>query len=343
MIFEKVYTRDTTIIMQQAWSTALSGGLATTFGWENPHHPVLIQHVNDGVIEFWENVAATEWLKDRLQLEIRSDAGFVDRAAAAYQDVISPFKPLWDRGYANSVGELAAYIDAAFVATEFFIPQFYSGVDERTPQPIREAALRFRESDTFFANSDTVIRESLVSFYPAVRGFETLICRGEVAAPPEEVVLANRKRHAILIAGEITATVALEQYSALFREWIFEGLGSSVLDSAVDSIVGKTAYPGIVQGRVRILRLRDHVDRVREGDILVSPMTTPDFLAAMARAAAFVTDEGGITCHAAIIAREMKKPCVVGTRNATAILRDSDWVEVDADAGIVRIISRDNS
>ena len=58
----------------------------------------------------------------------------------------------------------------------------------------------------------------------------------------------------------------------------------------------------------------------------------------MHRAAAFVTDEGGITSHAAIVAREMKKPCVVGTKNATRILGDGDMVEVDADSGIVKII-----
>jgi len=58
----------------------------------------------------------------------------------------------------------------------------------------------------------------------------------------------------------------------------------------------------------------------------------------MQRAAAFVTDEGGITCHAAIVAREMKKPCVIGTKIATKIFKDGDIVEVDADKGIVRKI-----
>ena len=65
-------------------------------------------------------------------------------------------------------------------------------------------------------------------------------------------------------------------------------------------------------------------------------MTTPDFVPAMRRAAAIVTDEGGVTCHAAIIARELKKPCVVGTKHATQIFKDGDMVEVDANAGIVR-------
>ena len=77
---------------------------------------------------------------------------------------------------------------------------------------------------------------------------------------------------------------------------------------------------------------------VSEGDILVSPMTTPNFLPAMKKAAAFVTDEGGIMCHAAIVAREMKKPCVIGTKFATQIFKDGDMVEVDANTGIITII-----
>ena len=68
-------------------------------------------------------------------------------------------------------------------------------------------------------------------------------------------------------------------------------------------------------------------------------MTMPRYLPAMVRAAAFVTDEGGITCHAAIIAREMRKPCIIGTKIATQVLKDGDMVEVDADNGVVRKIN----
>jgi len=67
-------------------------------------------------------------------------------------------------------------------------------------------------------------------------------------------------------------------------------------------------------------------------------MTTPDFVPAMKLAAAFVTDEGGIGCHAAILARELKVPCVIGTRFATQVFKDGDMVEVDAEKGIVKKI-----
>jgi phosphohistidine swiveling domain-containing protein len=105
-------------------------------------------------------------------------------------------------------------------------------------------------------------------------------------------------------------------------------------------ISGRTAFPGSVQGKVKIISNKKDLDTFKKGEILVASMTTPSMVMAMKKAAAFITDEGGITCHAAILAREMKKPCIIGTKNATKILRDGDLVEVDANKGIVKIIKK---
>jgi pyruvate,water dikinase len=82
----------------------------------------------------------------------------------------------------------------------------------------------------------------------------------------------------------------------------------------------------------------EEVDKVRNGDVLVSPMTDPYYVPAMVRAGAIVTDEGGILSHAAIVSRELGIPCIVGTGNATSALRDGELVQVDAsgDVGYVR-------
>ena len=82
------------------------------------------------------------------------------------------------------------------------------------------------------------------------------------------------------------------------------------------------------------------IGEFKEGEILVSSMTIPDFLPAMKKAAAIVTNEGGVLCHAAILARELQKPCIIGTQFATHILRDGDYVEVDANNGIVKFIKQ---
>jgi phosphohistidine swiveling domain-containing protein len=103
-----------------------------------------------------------------------------------------------------------------------------------------------------------------------------------------------------------------------------------------EEVVGRPAFKGIVKGRVVIVRNKDELGKVREGDVLVAKTTMPDYLPAMRLAVAFVTDEGGVTSHAAIVSRELQKPCIVGTKNATNVLKDGDMVEVDAEKGVVR-------
>lgn len=98
------------------------------------------------------------------------------------------------------------------------------------------------------------------------------------------------------------------------------------------------AYKGNVTGKVTIVNVIEDMKKMNDGDVLVSRSTNPSLLPAMRQSSAFVTDAGGLTCHAAIVAREMKKPCVVGTKNATKLLKDGMKVEVDADNGIVRIL-----
>lgn len=107
-----------------------------------------------------------------------------------------------------------------------------------------------------------------------------------------------------------------------------------------NKIKGVVANKGIVKGIVKIVLDNTELQKIKEGDILVSSMTTPDFVPAMEKAAAFITDEGGILCHAAIASREMQKPCIIGTGNATLILKDGDLVEVNANQGIIKILKK---
>ena len=101
---------------------------------------------------------------------------------------------------------------------------------------------------------------------------------------------------------------------------------------------GLCASVGKAVGRVTICRTVRDIAQFRAGDILVAPMTRPEFVPAMKKALAIVTDEGGITSHAAIISRELGKPCVIGTKIATATLKNGDYVEVNANHGVVKIM-----
>jgi len=102
-----------------------------------------------------------------------------------------------------------------------------------------------------------------------------------------------------------------------------------------DFVKGICASSGKAVGRVRIIFDVNEMDRVKNGDILVTGMTTPNFVPAMKRAGAIVTNDGGITCHAAIVSRELGVPCIIGTRMATKILKDGDLVEVNANDGTI--------
>ena len=109
-------------------------------------------------------------------------------------------------------------------------------------------------------------------------------------------------------------------------------------EKQVDVIKGQIASTGIAQGKVMVVSNIDKLKNFKQGEILVASMTAPDYVPAMKKSAAIVTDEGGITCHAAIISRELKKPCIIGTKIATKVLKDGDLVEVDANKGIVKIL-----
>ncbi len=100
-------------------------------------------------------------------------------------------------------------------------------------------------------------------------------------------------------------------------------------------VSGLGASPGTGTGRVRRLSSPDEGASLQLGEILVAPMTSPDWVPTMRRAGALVTDGGGMTCHAAIVSRELRIPCVVGTRNATSVLRDGEEVTVDGARGKV--------
>lgn len=113
---------------------------------------------------------------------------------------------------------------------------------------------------------------------------------------------------------------------------------TTISNKANHEFSGRVGSPGKVRGRVRIICTNRDLPKVKKGDVLVAAMTRQDFVPAMRKAVAIITDEGSVASHAAIIARELNVPCIVGTRIATQVLKDGDRVEVDANKGVVRKI-----
>jgi len=113
------------------------------------------------------------------------------------------------------------------------------------------------------------------------------------------------------------------------------GERKEVIEEGKMLLKGLGASPGVASGHVKIVKETKDITKVEQGDILVAVMTTPDMVPAMKRASAIVTDEGGMTCHAAIVSRELGVPAVVGTKNATKVLKDGMLVTVDGEKGVV--------
>jgi phosphohistidine swiveling domain-containing protein len=120
-------------------------------------------------------------------------------------------------------------------------------------------------------------------------------------------------------------------------KWADELIQTSSSDTSV--IKGQTGNKGKARGKVKVILNTDDFHKMKEGDVLVTTMTTPDFVVLMQKSCAIVTDIGGLLSHAAIISREMGKPCIIGTGSATKTFIDGDQVEVNANEGIVKKLS----
>lgn len=107
-----------------------------------------------------------------------------------------------------------------------------------------------------------------------------------------------------------------------------------------ETITGFVASQGYAKGIARIVLDQKDFGKLKEGEILITGMTRPEFVPVMKKAGAIVTNEGGITCHAAIVSRELGKPCIIGTQNATKLIHDGDLIEVRANHGTVRILEK---
>lgn len=145
--------------------------------------------------------------------------------------------------------------------------------------------------------------------------------------------LQARRRGYILAGGKLYVDMPFEK--------VLDRLGYPYTPPKINRgerhLTGTVAYGrGVLRGRVKIALNYDEVHQFPKGAILVTTMTAPEFIPAMKRAKAIITDEGGLTSHAAIVSRELKIPCIVGTKIATRVLKDGDRVEVDAERGIVR-------
>jgi phosphoenolpyruvate synthase/pyruvate phosphate dikinase len=242
----------------------------------------------------------------------------------------------------ESVEELKRFQDIyayvwSFFGIIFLIPSV--PVDEE----IKKSALAARNKTQEYNETPEVIFKKFVeSKFPKLKNKSRFVLmeeiwNGEIENEDIFSKIKDRQKGYVFYKNEIFTgdlNDNLEKLGIVLEDK--ESMISGKAQVTGNEIKGQSASDGKVEGLVKIVSSTKDLAKVKKGDILVAAMTMPKYLPAMKKAAAFVTDEGGLTCHAAIIAREMKKPCVIGTKIATQFLKDGDLVEVDADNGVVR-------
>lgn len=167
----------------------------------------------------------------------------------------------------------------------------------------------------------------------------------------------NEIRQALLNNKVLSPETLQQRYAQSVCVWDLKGDTSFISQNQVQWFIkntvevnteltqGKKVYGTAVSlgkhiGRAKIVNSSAHVYKVEKGDVLIAPMTSPDYVVGMRKAGAIVTNEGGFTCHAAIVSRELRVPCIVGTKNATKVFRDGDLLEVNAQHGSITLLER---
>ena len=167
---------------------------------------------------------------------------------------------------------------------------------------------------------------------------EILLCGyGELAAAARGVRPRDRSRRA---EGNCTVwqNGAAQTVFGLPPKAVTDALRLDAAPAAAALLRGAAACPGRVIGKVRVVHSADEAADMQKGEILVASMTTPELTDAIHKSAGFITDEGGVSCHAAIVSRELGMPCLVGTRTATRLLTTGQTVELDAFEGTVSVL-----
>lgn len=151
-----------------------------------------------------------------------------------------------------------------------------------------------------------------------------------------KLIIKNRFKNLLILLLKSEELILVgKKAKQEYKKFIFQKSLNKINNK---KIKGMVAYGGRVTGYVKIINKTKDLKKMKMGNILISIATSAELFTAMKMAAAIVTNEGGITSHAAIVAREFKIPCIVGTRTAANVFKDGDLVEVDANRGIIKKI-----
>lgn len=332
-IYKKFFTRDFTLANVEIWACGESAEPRSWTKDKLPYMPYLVFERADNVVNCYMDPEGIKWIKEKLFDQVKKDKRFVSKIINAFYKRIKKFKHIWGKPHALDRVGFRNYVTTLKHDWPWFEALYWLGEILPHGKDLDKVLRARKYSESEGEGTDIVIRESVKRLYPSLEKYVDVLQIEEILTGkiPSQIKLKMRKKKYYYVCGSILNS--LRELEKMFPVEIEKGT------AAVGAMChGQTGYPGIVRGLVRIITTKEKIPLFQVGEVLIAPMTTPDFLPALKKASAFVTDEGGVMCHAAIVARELRKPCVIGTRAATKIFKDGDVIEVDAVHGIVRKI-----
>lgn len=357
--FEKVMSREVPLVLVEAWSKCFTEHLPRIFGFSWPAPIFIYRH---GTVESWRPVKHFYGVLPKRVSQWAKSQAHIKQLLALFKDyhACSAAIKRMNRRRIDSITFCQA-INGISAATSLFmrgctglIPAYWcvewNAIAKSKKQPqmfspaILRAANKLRKDDTLMDDTAEVVDKYLkrIAYLKHWQsGMAYCMMQAELTCGAHEDAKLRLNAIQNRAAGYMYARdrlYSIGQMPAVLKKFGYVLEEKKINNTAMVS--GMIANKGRVSGRVAVVFARADMRKVRAGDVIVAPMTTPWYLPIMKKASAFVTDEGGIISHAAIIAREMNKPCIVGTKIATEVLKDGDLVEVDADKGIVKKIKK---
>jgi phosphoenolpyruvate synthase/pyruvate phosphate dikinase len=356
-IVEMSITRDLPLANSYVWHNAYSKGMLDFIGW---CYSETLFHHHGGHVDIIrsadeQNISFRDYVLDR----ISNSRKWFFKISKEYVKILNEFDSFFKKNISlknKSNNEIAKVFEeycsffgkimGPFVIM-YWLPNWFKDGNKENIELEKEikVALKLRtQFQNSVPNGDELVREILKKVQKQLglkNDLQNFITHEELLNYLKKGIKPSVNELEKRTGGLIYSSAGVTLVSELNLDSAFEKLGycyKRIENIKENEISGQSAYLGKVEGVVKILLNKKEIPKFPKGSVLVTGMTTPEFIPAMKKAIAIITEEGGITCHAAIIAREMKKPCIIGTKNATKILKDGDLIEVDANNGTVKII-----
>lgn len=339
---EKIFSREHNLLYYELWYKSDLQGMQLFEEKLPPHVFITMPRGKQGG-GVWYEPKEMARLKERIIKVFQSPAGpSILKKLTQYQEEswaeIGPY--ILKKKFIQNWLELQRFYTISthyWVSMNSFIWETVD--DQRIPALIRDTVLSWRRRSEAYSERANAL-EFIDATYPHLQNitwFLTLAEFGKVviekASAAEMEQFQARCQGCFMINGKVYPLKKLDEELHRHKLELH-----NITEKDIKEVKGTTAYGGLVSGTVKIIHGFRDLRKIQEKDVLVTPMTSPDYVPVMGKVSAIITDEGGMLCHAAIVARELGKPCIVGTKIATQVFKDGDIVEVDADKGTVRKI-----